>query len=176
MTIKRLLEKIALFAICVLITQFAFSQNKVVTGKVSDDKGNPIQGATVAAKGSKTGTSTDATGSFRIPVADNITTLVITSVGYGKQEIDIAGKTEIAVSLVTTNASLNEIVVTGYSTARRKDLTGAVASVQAKDFNKGIVTNPDQLLEGKVPGLQVINSSGQPGAATLFVQGTLLCT
>jgi len=167
MTIKRLLEKIALFAICVLITQFAFSQNKVVTGKVSDDKGNPIQGATVAAKGSRTGTSTDATGAFRIPVADNITTLVITSVGYGRQEIDIAGKTELSVSLVTTNASLNEIVVTGYSTARRKDLTGAVASVQAKDFNKGIVTNPDQLLEGKVPGLQVINSSGQPGAATV---------
>ena len=167
MTINRLLEKIASVAICVLLTQFAFSQNKVISGKVQDDKGVAIQGATVVAKGSKTGTSTDANGTFKLSVGPNVTAVVVTSVGYAKQEIDISGKTEIEVSLATSNASLNEIVVTGYSTTRRKDLTGAVASVQAKDFNKGVVTNPDQLLEGKVPGLQIINSSGQPGAATV---------
>ena len=167
MTIKRLLEKIALLAICVLVTQFAFSQNKVISGKVTDNGGNPVQGATVSVKGSKTGTSTDASGNFKLSVPANTSTLVISSVGYSKQEISVSGQNEVSVALATTNANLNEIVVTGYATARRKDLTGSVASIQAKDFNKGVVTNPDQLLEGKVPGLQVINSSGQPGAATV---------
>src|SRR5215467_1981175 len=167
MTINRLLSRIATIAICVLLTQFSFSQNKTITGKVADEKGNPVQGATVTVKGTKTGTSTDGNGLFKISVGPSASTLVITSVGFATQEVDISGKTDVSVSLVTTNASLNEVVVVGYGTARKKDLTGAVASVQAKDFNKGVVVNPDQLLEGKVAGLQIINSSGQPGAATV---------
>lgn len=167
MTIKRLLERIALIAICVLVTQFAFSQTKVISGKITDAGGNPVQGATVSVKGSKSGTSTDASGNFKVTVPSATTTLVVSSVGYAKQEINVSSQSEVTVALVTTNANLNEIVVTGYATARRKDLTGAVASIQSKDFNKGVVTNPDQLLEGKVPGLQVINNSGQPGAATV---------
>ena len=167
MTQNRLLAKFILPLLCVLLTQIAFSQNRIVTGKITDDKGSPVQGATVTVKGSKSGTATDANGSFRLSVDQNASTLVVTSVGFGRQEVDIAGKTEVTVGLVATNASLNEVVVVGYGTARKKDLTGAVASVTAKDFNKGVVTNPDQLLEGKVAGLQIINSSGQPGAATI---------
>jgi len=91
-----------------------------------------------------------------VPPGSN--TLVITSVGFSRQEVDISDKSDISVSLVNANASLNEVVVTGYGTARRRDVTGAIASVQSKDFNKGVVTNPDQLLEGKVAGLQIINS------------------
>jgi len=167
MTINRLLTRLATLAICVLLTQFAFSQNKTITGKVTDDKGVALQGATVSARGSKTGTSTDANGAFRLSVPPGTNTLVITSVGFTRQEIDVSDKTDISVALVNSNASLNEVVVTGYGTARRRDVTGAIASVQSKDFNKGVVTNPDQLLEGKVAGLQIINSSGQPGAATV---------
>jgi len=131
-------------------------------------------------RGSKTGTSTDASGAFRLSVPPGSNTLVITSVGFSRQEVDISDKSDISVSLVNANASLNEVVVTGYGTATKKNVTGAIASVQSKDFNKGVVTNPDQLLEGKVAGLQIINSSGQPwcrnrcknqGAVTQSVAG-----
>ena len=166
MTINRLLTRLATVAICVLITQFAFSQTKTITGKVTDEKGVAVQGASVSAKGSKAGTSTDVSGAFKLSVAADVNTLVISSVGYTSQDVDISGKTDVAVTLATGNASLNEIVVTGYSTARKKDLTGAVASVKAKDFNAGVISSPDQLLSGKVAGMEIINNSGQPGAAT----------
>jgi iron complex outermembrane receptor protein len=166
MTINRLLARIACFAICVLLTQFAFSQNKTITGKVSDDKGNPVLGATVAAKGSKTGAATDANGAFKISVPPGTTALIITSVGFARQEIDISGKSDVAVSLVTTNAALNEVVVVGYGTARKKDLTGSVTTVTSKEFNTGVINSPDQLMQNKVSGLEVVSNSGQPGSAT----------
>jgi len=166
MTILRLLARLACIAICVLVTQFAFSQNKQITGKVTDDKGNPIQGATVAAKGAKTGAATDVNGSFKISVAPNVNTLVVTSIGFGRQEVDITGKTDVSVSLVTTNAALNEVVITGYAPTRRKDLTGSVTTVTAREFNQGVITSPDQLMQNKVSGLEVVSNSGQPGSAT----------
>ena len=166
MTINRLLARVASIAICVLLTQFAFSQTKVITGKVTDDKGNPVLGATVAAKGAKTGAATDANGSFKITVPSGVNTLVITSVGFGKQEVDVSSKTDVAVSLVTTNASLNEVVVIGYGGQRRKDVTGSLTTVSAKEFNTGVITSPDQLLQNKVAGLEIINNSGQPGSET----------
>ncbi|HEY4147953.1 MAG TPA: SusC/RagA family TonB-linked outer membrane protein, partial [Chitinophagaceae bacterium] len=123
-------------------------------------------GATVQPKGSKKGTSTGADGSFSLTVAPDVTTLVVTSVGFDRQEISVSGQTAITVSMVASNASLNEVVVVGYGTARRKDLTGSIASVKAKDFNQGAISTPDQLLQNKVPGLEITTNSGQPGAAT----------
>ncbi len=169
MIFKRLLAKIAMIALCVLFTQVAFSQTKQITGKVSDDKGNPVQGATVTVKGSRTGTSTDATGSFSLTVPASAKSLVISSVGFSQQEISISDKTSLTVSLVSSSQSLNDVVVIGYGTARKKDLTGAVTSVQAKDFNQGVITSPDQLLQSKVAGLEITNNSGQPGSATTVV-------
>ena len=168
MTIKRLLVSSALLLLCVLFTQVLSAQNKTITGKITDSKdGSPVVGASVQARGSQKGTSTGADGAFTLSVAPAVTSIIVTSVGFDRQEIDITGKSEISVSLVASNSALNEVVVVGYGTARKKDLTGSVASVQAKDFNKGPVTNPDQLLQGKVAGLQIINNSGQPGAATI---------
>ncbi|HEX4850431.1 MAG TPA: TonB-dependent receptor plug domain-containing protein, partial [Puia sp.] len=166
MTINRLLVKIASLAICVLLTQFAFSQNKVITGKVTDDKGLPLQGATVTALGSKTGAATDVNGEFKLSVAPSITTLVVTSVGFARQEVNITDKTSVSVSLVATNASLNEVVVIGYGTVKKKDVTGSLTTVTAKEFNSGVITSPDQLLQNKVSGLEIVNNSGQPGVAT----------
>src|SRR5258706_9665172 len=164
---KNFLKGIILPAL-LLFSQFAIAQNKTITGKIIDSKeGTPIVGASVVPKGTRTGTTTNATGNFSISVAPAVTTLVITSVGYERQEIDITGSSTVDVSLISTGTNLNEVVVTGYGTSRRRDLTGSVSSVQAKDFVKGPVTNPDQLLIGKVSGLQIINSSGQPGAATI---------
>ena len=142
-----------------------FSQSKTVSGKITDSKdGSPIVGASVVPKGAKNGTSTGADGSFSLTVGANVTTLVVSSVGFERQEVGVANAS--AITLVAANSNLNEVVVVGYGTARKKDLTGAVSSVKAKDFNQGAITNPDQLLQNKVAGLEVTNTSGQPGVAT----------
>ena len=82
MTIKRLLRQFTLLSLCVILTQLAFSQTKTISGKISDDKGNPVQGATVTVRGSKTGTSTDASGAFKLNIPATAKTLVISSVGF----------------------------------------------------------------------------------------------
>jgi iron complex outermembrane receptor protein len=144
----------------------AQAQDNVITGKVIDSKdGSPIVGASVVPKGSTKGASTGADGSFRLNLPAGIKSLVITSVGFDKQEVTVDGAT-VSVSLVQSNANLNEVIVVGYGTARKRDVTGSVASVKAKDFNQGIMVAPDQLLQGKVAGLMVLNNSGQPGGQT----------
>jgi len=164
MTNNRLLAKIAtigICAICVLLTQFAFSQNKVITGKINDDKGNPVQGATVVVKGSKAATTTDALGSFSINAPATAKALVISSVGFATQEIDIVDKTEVNVSLIVTSVSLNDVVVVGYGTARKKDVTGAVSNISAKDFSPAVTTAMEQI-QGKVAGLEITLPGGDP--------------
>jgi TonB-linked SusC/RagA family outer membrane protein len=167
MTIKRLLATAATtLLLCVLFTQNSYSQTKTVTGKVTDDKGAPVAGASVTVKGSKSGTSTHPDGGFTLTAPSNATTLVVTSVGYAPQEVSIGDGNAITVSLVPSTTGLNEVVVIGYGTTVRKDVTGSIATVRAKDFNKG-VTTPEELLIGKVAGLQIANNSGQPGGTTI---------
>ncbi len=168
MTLKRLLTASMLLLLTVAFSAATYAQDKAISGKVTDAKdGSPIAGASVVAKNSSQGgTVTGADGTFKISVASNVTTLVISYVGYGAQEVTISGKTSVDVSLSSSGSNLNEVVVVGYGTARRKDITGSVASVKARDFNQGIVTAPDQLIQGKVAGVQIINNSGDPGGAT----------
>ena len=173
MTPKQLLSSIAL--VCLLLwTQAAYAQNKTISGKVTDSKdGAAISGATVQPKGTRKGVTTGADGTFKISVDANVSKLVISSVGFANQEVDISGKTEITVSLVVTNTSLNEVVVVGYGTRKVKDATGSVASITTKDFNKGVISTPEQLLQGRTPGVIVSPSSGEPGAsATINIRGT----
>jgi len=91
---------------------------------------------------------------------------VISSVGFATQEISIGNQTSIDVALVASSQALNEVVVVGYGTVRKRDLTGSVASVQAKDFNKALLPPPISLIQGKVAGVQVLSNSGQPGGGT----------
>ncbi|HTD94419.1 MAG TPA: SusC/RagA family TonB-linked outer membrane protein [Chitinophagaceae bacterium] len=151
-----------------LLTLHAFSQDRIVTGKVTDSKdGSPVVGATVQPKGSTTGTSTNAQGSFSLTVPSGVNTLSVSSAEFTPMDVDITGKSSVEISLVATAGGLSEVVVVGYGTVRKRDLTGSVGSVQAKDFNRGQINNPSQLLQGKVPGLQITNSSGQPGGITI---------
>lgn len=144
----------------------AFSQNKTVSGKVTDAKdGSGISGVSVTIKGTNLGTQTDATGAFSLSAPANATTLVVSAIGFRTMEVAI-GAGSVAVALETQANNLNEVVVVGYGTARKRDLTGSVAQVKAKDFNQGIQIAPDQLIQGKVAGVQVLNNSGQPGGAT----------
>jgi len=163
---------VGLFACLFVISSQA--QNKTISGKVSDSKdGSAMMGVSVVAKGTKTGTQTGADGAFKLTVPSSTTTLVVSSVGFGSQEVNVQNKTSVDVSLSATNDQLNEVVVIGYGTARKRDLTGSVVSVQAKNFNQGAITAPDQLLQNKVAGLEVTNTSGQPGAAsTIQIRGT----
>lgn len=156
---------VGLFACLFAISSQA--QNKTITGKVTDSKdGSAMVGASVVAKGTKVATQTGSDGSFRLSVPTSTTTLVVSSVGFGSMDVNISGQSSVDVALKSTNEQLGEVVVIGYGTARKRDLTGAVSSVKAKDFNTGVITAPDQLIQGKVAGLQVINNSGAPGGAT----------
>ena len=162
---KTLLRLASLVIILLAFSLSLLAQTKTVTGRVTDDQGQGLQGVTVTVKGTNTATQTDNNGAFTIVAPEN-GTLVFSSVGYTAREANIQGRNTVDVSMVTQTAALQEIVVIGYGTARRKDVTGAVGSVSAKDFNKGIQTAPDQLIQGKVAGVQVVNNSGAPGGAT----------
>ena len=157
---------LTMFSLFVLVA-FASAQTKTISGKVTDSKGEAVPSATVTVKGTRTSTSTGNDGSFRLTVPSNATTLVISSVGFASTEVAISGDV-VNATLEVANEALNEVVVIGYGTQRKRDLTGAVASVKAKDFNQGVQVSPDQLVQGKVAGVQVINNSGQPGGATTF--------
>ena len=138
----------------------AFAQNKTVSGKVTDAQGGAgLSGVSVIVKGSKTGTSTDGSGTYSLSVP-NGATLVFSSVGFQNQEVAVGDRTTIDVVLTAMSGNnLNEVVVVGYGTVRKRDLTSAVSSVRAKDFNQGVMAAPDQLIQGKVAGLQVVTNS-----------------
>ncbi|HRF17983.1 MAG TPA: carboxypeptidase-like regulatory domain-containing protein, partial [Chitinophagaceae bacterium] len=157
--------KAAGLMVLALVAQISFAQNRVITGKVTDSKdGSAVQGANVIGKGTRTGTQTKSDGTFSISVENSVTVLVISSVGFTTQEVSVDGKTSVEVSLVQASTSLGEVVVIGYGTARRKDLTGSIATVSTKDFAKGPLTSPEQLINGKVAGVQVTAPNGAPGA------------
>lgn len=149
--------------ICVL---FSFAQAQTVTGTVMDNKGVAIPGISVVIKGTSRGTTTNSEGAFTLNDVKSGAKLVFSGAGYSSQEVAATPGTSMNIVLETNVAGLNEIVVVGYGTARKKDITGAVASVKSKDFNQGVITAPDQLLQGKVAGLEITNNNGQPGAAT----------
>ncbi len=166
MTTTRFLRVLLLCPVFMLIMQHSWGQNKTITGKVIDEKGSPVSGASVIVKGSSIGTSTDVLGAFKLSAPPSAERLLISYVGYTTQEVIIPSSNEVAVSLKPEASALTDVVVVGYGTVRKKDLTGAVTSVKEKDFNKGLITAPDQLIQGKVAGVQVLNNSGQPGGAT----------
>jgi TonB-linked SusC/RagA family outer membrane protein len=168
MNLRRLFLSITLLLICGA-TVFA---QKVVTGVVTDSASKaPLQSATITVKGTKTGTQTASDGRFSITVPSNVISLIVSSVGYGRKEVAI-GSGDLSISLAASNGSLNEVVVIGYGTARKKDLTGSVAIVSAKDFNKGVITTPEQLISGKVAGVSVTPNSGAPGSgSTIRIRG-----
>lgn len=173
MTTTRLLRVLLFCPLFMLIVQQSWAQNKTVSGKVSDEKGDAVSGASVLAKGTKTGTSTDGTGFFSMSVPTSTTTLTITYVGYVSQDVDISTSGNVTVSLKPESSALTDVVVVGYGTTKKKDLTGSVASITTKDFNKGVIATPDQLIQGRTPGVSITPSSGEPGAAaTINIRGS----
>lgn len=148
------------------IPTLLFSQQRTVTGRVTDTKDNsPLIDATVSVVGTSVSTKTTSDGSFTLNAPSGSTQIRISYIGYQDQTVPITSGA-ITVSMTASMESLSDVVVVGYGTARRKDLTGSVASVKEKDFNKGVFTSPDQLIQGKAAGVLVINNTGQPGGST----------
>jgi len=154
----------------VLLILFSFlqtmAQQRTITGKVTDTSGVGLSDASVVVVGQKTGVRTDANGNFTINVSPNAKQLRISYIGLTNQTVDVSSLSSVSVIMQSSGGSLTDVVVIGYGTARKKDLTGAVSSIKSKDFNQGVIASPDQLLQGKVSGLEITNNSGQPGAAT----------
>jgi iron complex outermembrane receptor protein len=142
------------------------AQQRTVTGTVTSTDGTPLVDASVIVVGQKTGVRTDANGTFSINVPATAKQLEISYVGSATQRVDISSASTVNVTLANTAANLTDVVVIGYGTARKKDLTGAVSSIKSENFNKGLITAPDQLLQNKVPGLEITSNSGQPGSVT----------
>jgi len=142
------------------------AQQRTITGTVTSKEGAPLADASITVVGQKTGVRSGADGSFSINVPPSAKQLQVSYVGSETQKVDIVGTSKVAVTLIAATSSLTDVVVVGYGSARRKDLTGSVSSIKEKDFNKGVFTAPDQLIQGKAAGVLVINNTGQPGGAT----------
>ncbi|WP_407524172.1 SusC/RagA family TonB-linked outer membrane protein [Lacibacter sp. MH-610] len=171
MTLMKFARGMLTSLVSFLVFTNAFAQSKTVTGKITDSKGDAVPSATVTVKGTNNSTSTAADGSFSISVPSGSKTLVVSSVGFETKEVAISDN--MSITLETKNAALNEVVVVGYGSRKVKDLTGSVANITPKDFNKGQIGTPDQLIQGRTPGVLVTPSTGQPGAApTITIRGT----
>ncbi|WP_353196529.1 TonB-dependent receptor [Parapedobacter defluvii] len=139
-------------------------QERMISGKVTDEGGHPLEGVTVAVKGTSTASTTNAAGEYQITISDRESVLVFTTVGYEGVERTVANQSVVDVALKFSISDLEEVVVVGYGTQRKKDLTGAVSTVSGSSLANNSAPSAGQALQGKIAGLQVRQTSGGPGA------------
>ena len=140
------------------------AQNRItVRGTVNDDKGAPIVNASVLVKGTTTGATTDANGTFSISVPSSKSVLVVSNIGYTSKEVVVGNNTSLTIDLAPSVSSLNEVVVVGYGTQKKVTVTGAVAQVSGKELEKAPTVNLSNALVGRLPGISAVQSSGEPG-------------
>ncbi len=146
--------------------------NFIVTGKVFDEEGQPLVGATIKQKGSQNIVKTNQDGIYTISLPNNKSAIIFSYVGYLDQEIAVNNKSQINVNMKVTISNLNDIVIVGYGSVKRKDLTGSVASVKAQDIEKNVDLSLNQAIQGRLSGVQVISTDGAPGASSsLSIRG-----
>ena len=165
---KRSILLVALFLMgCLQL----LAQSRMIQGEVTDaQNGEPLIGATVMVEGEKSGTVTDFDGIFKLQVTSSAKKVKISYIGYVDKIVEISDR--MNVKLESDSQILTDVVVIGYGTARKSDLTGSVATVSSKDFNKGLVSSPEQLINGKVSGVQIMSNSGSASAgSTIRVRG-----
>ncbi len=165
---KRSISLVALFLIgCLQL----LAQSRMIQGEVTDaQNGEPLIGATVMVEGEKSGTVTDFDGNFKLQVTSSAKKVKISYIGYVDKIVEISDR--MKVKLESDSQILTDVVVIGYGTACKSDLTGSVATVSSKDFNKGLVSSPEQLINGKVSGVQIMSNSGSASAgSTIRVRG-----
>ncbi|RZK18191.1 MAG: TonB-dependent receptor [Pedobacter sp.] len=169
------LFKQGLLVLLVLSALIVKAQTGTISGKVLDETGLPLPGASVIVKGTTRSTSTDANGIFKLTSLTNgAVTLSASFIGYQTLDkaVTVSANATVNFQLVPDAQKLNEVVVIGYGTAEKKNLTGSITTVSSKDFQKGAITTPEQLIQGKVAGVNVISNSGQPGVgSTIRIRG-----
>lgn len=147
------------------------TDKKKITGIVTDNDGLPVIGANIVEKGTTNGIITDIDGYFQLETAPNAV-LQVSYIGYVPQTVSVSKQSNITIKLLEDFQNIDEVVVVGYGSVKKSDLTGSISAISAKDFNKGISRSPDQLLAGKVPGLMVNRSSGDPNSSvTMQLRG-----
>lgn len=161
------LLKTCLLLLCLTTAAFA-QENITIKGIVTDESNVPLPGVTVTVKGTSTGTVTNANGSYTITVKSKEATLSFTLMGEVPKEVIVGNQNVINVTLVNDTKQLKDVVVIGYGTASKKDVTGAITTIRSEEFNQGVLTTPAELLQGKVAGLNV-TKSGDPNAAPAVV-------
>ncbi len=169
---KQFLKRSVIIFSCMLFSQVLFAQEKTVTGKVTDSQNMPMPGANIIVEGTSIGTQTNFDGEYSLEASPG-DVLVFTFLGTKTIKVTIGANNVYNVVLEDDNASLDEVVVIGYGTEKRRDLTGAVSSIKSEDFNAGVAVAPEQLMQGKVAGVNIVQNSGQPGAAsTVQIRGS----
>ena len=162
-----------IYTLCFVVLSSGFaSAQGTVTGIVKDDVGT-LPGVSIQIKGTTQGTVTDVNGKFSLNVAEAGAVLIFSFVGYTPQEIAVLGQKTLEVTLIQDATNLSEVVVIGYGTQKKSDNTGAISTVSSDKFNKGMAFSPEQLLNGKTAGVQIISSNGQPGSSSsIRIRGT----
>ena len=163
MNLRRLL--VMTIAMMAMFSFHSFGQNKTVTGRVTDANGNPVPGATVSVKGTHISKAADNNGAFELSVPAATKKLFITASGQEPMETEI-GTGSTTVRMKPAVLVGQDVVVIGYGTKKKADLTGSVSSVSAKDFQQGAMTSPEQLISGKIPGVSITSYGGQPGGGS----------
>ena len=154
------------FSLLFFFIGFSFQTMAItIQGRVLDaGTQEPLTGCTVALKGTTEGTITDVDGNYTIEVPDAAAVLVFSFVGYASQEVPVGTQTTINVMMELDGLDLSQVLVVGYGSTTKRDMTGAAKSIKAEDFNKGIINSPEQLLQGRVAGVNVVSASGEPGS------------
>lgn len=148
----------------VFLSTGASAQNRTVSGRITDESGVAVANASVLIKGTAKGTTTNETGAFTLTVPANAGTLTVSSAGMMSQEIDIRGRNSITVVMKASERSMQEVIVVGYGTQVRKEQTGSISTIAAKELENRPFSSFDKMLQGEVPGLFSVAGSGQPGA------------
>lgn len=165
-------SKWLLVVLILTLGSFAYAQRSI-SGKVTDEaSGDPLIGANILVVGTSTGTATDIDGGYTLNVPAGATELEISYTGYTTKRVAI-GTGDVQDITLAAGQALDEVVVVGYGTVRKRDATGAVTSVKPEDFNQGVISSPEQLLQGRAAGVQITNNSGEPGGGVnVRIRGT----
>ena len=151
---------------------FAFCQERTITGNVTSEEEGAIPGVSIVIQGTLQGTVTDFEGNYSIVVPGPDAVLVFSSIGFTTESVAVGDQSTINVALIVDITALEEIVITGYGSVRKKDATGAITSLKTEDFNRGAQLSPSDLLQGRSAGVMITNSSGDPGAnSTIRIRG-----
>ena len=166
------MRRLLFFLLGVFVFQTQLLAQKTITGKILDETGNPVVNASIQPKGGRGGTVSGSNGSYSITIANGVKSLVFSSVNFELQEVAIGSSNLMNITLKGSSGTLSEIVVTGYGTTKKADITGSIATVKAADIENLPFSSVDKALQGKVAGLQSVAASGQPGASqNIIIRG-----